>query len=394
MKRIFLYSHVGSANHGCEALVRTTTQLIQPLSPKRIGIVSWQPEEDKKYLRDLNIEIIQRGRELSHVERIWAKGIRLLTGSMVGYDRVEHSTVFHTKQAGLWLSVGGDNYCYPGWQVLSRSNAHLHKCGCKTILWGCSITPDMLKDNTLLEDLQRYDLITVRESLTMRAMQEAGLENILYCPDTAFLLEPQPVELPDIFDSEVIGINLSPMALQYASVPKAVLKGHLHLISYLLKNTAYNIALIPHVVSPFHDDLEALKILKDSFAENPRVVILDVEKAWNCRQTKYAISKCAFMIAARTHASIAAYSTGVPTLVVGYSSKARGIAKDIFKEEKGYVLPVQEFEDETILLSTFLKLQEQQAVIKQSLIKFRETLAPYYKATIEHVHSIVDNLSE
>ena len=46
-------------------------------------------------------------------------------------------------------------------------------------------------------------------------------------------------------------------------------------------------------------------------------------------------------IGARTHATIAAYSSCVPTLVVGYSIKARGIAKDLFGTDEGYVLPVQ-----------------------------------------------------
>ncbi len=47
----------------------------------------------------------------------------------------------------------------------------------------------------------------------------------------------------------------------------------------------------------------------------------------------------------RTHATIAAYSTGVPTLVVGYSVKARGIARDLFGTEDGYVLPVQQLKE-------------------------------------------------
>ena len=50
----------------------------------------------------------------------------------------------------------------------------------------------------------------------------------------------------------------------------------------------------------------------------------------NCRQQKYIISQCAYFIGASTPSTIAAYSTGVPTLVVGYSVKAKGIAKDLF----------------------------------------------------------------
>ncbi len=56
---------------------------------------------------------------------------------------------------------------------------------------------------------------------------------------------------------------------------------------------------------------------------------------------------------ARTHATIAAYSSCVPTLVVGYSIKARGIAKDLFGTDEGYVLPVQALAKKEDLVNAF-----------------------------------------
>ena len=40
------------------------------------------------------------------------------------------------------------------------------------------------------------------------------------------------------------------------------------------------------------------------------------------------------------HASIAGYSTGIPTLVVGYSIKSKGIGKDIGMER--WVIPIED----------------------------------------------------
>jgi polysaccharide pyruvyl transferase WcaK-like protein len=65
----------------------------------------------------------------------------------------------------------------------------------------------------------------------------------------------------------------------------------------------------------------------------------------NCRELKHIISRCRFFIGARTHVTIAAYSSCVPTLVLGYSVKSRGIARDLFGTEVGYVLPVQKLTD-------------------------------------------------
>ncbi len=55
---------------------------------------------------------------------------------------------------------------------------------------------------------------------------------------------------------------------------------------------------------------------------------------YNAKELKGYISRCRAFVGARTHSTIAAYSTGVPTLAIGYSVKARGIAKDLFGTEE------------------------------------------------------------
>ena len=51
---------------------------------------------------------------------------------------------------------------------------------------------------------------------------------------------------------------------------------------------------------------------------------------WNSpRECFCLIAQCELLVCCRTHASIAGYSTGVPTLVLGYSVKAEGIAADL-----------------------------------------------------------------
>ena len=77
------------------------------------------------------------------------------------------------------------------------------------------------------------------------------------------------------------------------------------------------------------------------------------------------ISRCRFMIASRTHASIAAYSSKVPTIVLGYSVKARGIARDIFKSEKNVVLPVQNLGSDNDLTEAFKYLIDREHEIHE-----------------------------
>jgi hypothetical protein len=60
----------------------------------------------------------------------------------------------------------------------------------------------------------------------------------------------------------------------------------------------------------------------------------------------------------------------VPTLVVGYSVKAKGIAKDIFGDYKDYVLPVQELKEKTEVVEAFKNLMQNETKIKEHYKNF------------------------
>ena len=59
-------------------------------------------------------------------------------------------------------------------------------------------------------------------------------------------------------------------------------------------------------------DREPLKLLYDMYKYSNRIILIGDH---NCEEIKGYISRCRFFIGARTHATIAAYSTKVPTLV-------------------------------------------------------------------------------
>ena len=55
-----------------------------------------------------------------------------------------------------------------------------------------------------------------------------------------------------------------------------------------------------------------------------------VSPEYNAAETKWIISQMTLFAGARTHSTIAALSSGVPTLSFAYSIKAQGINRDIF----------------------------------------------------------------
>ena len=124
------------------------------------------------------------------------------------------------------------------------------------------------------------------------------------------------------------------------------------------------IALIPHVVWNNNDDRVPLHKLYERYEQTGRVVEIG---DGTCEELKGYISRCRFFIGARTHATIAAYSSCVPTLVVGYSVKARGIALDLFGTSEHYVTPVQSLKKPEDLTNAFRWLIEQEEEIKAQL---------------------------
>ena len=146
------------------------------------------------------------------------------------------------------------------------------------------------------------------------------------------------------------------------------------------------IALIPHVVWNHNDDRIPLTKLYNQFKDTGRVILLEDH---NAEELKGYIARCRFMVAARTHASIAAYSEQVPTLVVGYSVKARGIATDIFGTDKHYVIPVQTLKEKDDLTQAFQWIYEHESEIKAHY----QQVMPRYKAKALETSSILKQLS-
>jgi len=90
------------------------------------------------------------------------------------------------------------------------------------------------------------------------------------------------------------------------------------------------VLLVPHVFEPGNDDQAFMaQLLARIGAPADRLALLD-GRDLSCMQLKQLISRLHVFIGARTHATIAAMSRGVPTLSIGYSVKARGINEEVF----------------------------------------------------------------
>ena len=221
-------------------------------------------------------------------------------------------------------------------------------------MWGATLSERFMTPE-VIEDLNRYSLISVRESDSLELLKKYSVKTrTILSPDPAFALKTKETEFENR-NKDIIGVNISPLVFDYAKNDIG-LKNYITMINWILAETDFDVALIPHVAFPNINNNDVLysNKLKESFIDEPRVFV--VNDGYNCCQLKSLISKCKIFVGARTHSTIAAYSTGVPTLVAGYSEKSIGIAKDLFGSSEGYVCSVQNMEEETQLLNDFKNL--------------------------------------
>lgn len=369
-KKIYFYGNGSFLNKGCEAIARGTINIINNVLDCEYKSISDNPNYDKKmnvnYISE-NIDLLKGYNFIQKVLNKIQRNNKLLT--KLKLKNVNNSI----KDSDLCISLGGDNYCYKKNYYLMEQNKDIHeKLYKKTVLWGCSIDLDNIDDD-IIKDMKRYDLITVRETITQENLKKNGIiENVKLVSDPAFTMDKKEITLPKEWEkNNTIGINLSPMILNNSINKEKVYKIFIEWIKYLLENTNYKIALIPHVFFPNNNDYIFLKKIYEDI-KSERLILIGQE--YTAEELKYIISNCNLFIGGRTHATIAAYSTNVPTLVIGYSVKAKGIAKDIFGDYKNYVISIQELDNTEQLIEAYKFIENNKEKIK----KYLEDFMPNY----------------
>jgi colanic acid/amylovoran biosynthesis protein len=139
-------------------------------------------------------------------------------------------------------------------------------------------------------------------------------------------------------------------------------------VNHAVKKEGYGVLLVPHVVpldgSCKNNDAHYMDQILYK-CEDLKQSIRMAPATFNASQLKYVISCLRFFIGARTHSTIAALSSGVPTISIAYSIKARGINRDLFGKED-FVLPTQSV-GFSALKEKLLYLQENEENLKQIL---------------------------
>ncbi len=382
----FLCGQTGNVNRGCEAILRSTVKVLQ----KRNGdiyLATFSPEQDRAMVRQLGIHMIPYEKYPTPLHRYACSAWRkLFRRSVAGTGYMARGLYAHMQPGDLSLNIGGDTYCYGRPLYSIALNRHTQKEKIDNILWCCSIEKEAIRGE-IKEDLLRYRYIFAREEITRQNLLECGIprEKIVKVCDPAFFLDEKEVPLPVGFaPGNTVGLNVSECVVGKAG--DMVYENVLHMARYILQETDMSICLIPHVYSIEKNicDWPILSQIKQDLGSE-RVSMVDRE--YDCEQLKYIISRCRFMVCARTHASIAAYSARVPTLVLGYSIKSKGIALDLFGSYENYVLSYQSLTGQQELTEGFRFLQSHEEEIRERLrLRLPEYKQQLTQAVSRYIH--------
>ncbi len=235
------------------------------------------------------------------------------------------------------LSVGGDNYSldYGLPSLFTTLDDIVLANERPMMIWGASIGPftsNPSYERYMSNHLRNLTAIFARESNTLEYLESIGVnENVHPVADPAFLMEPvQPKEEMNIED-DAIGLNLSPLMAKFVTGgdPEKWIAMGAAIIAEVARRTEREVYLIPHVTSPHDNDYAYLQKVVSRLQEFNNHISL-VPPEYSAAEIKWLISQLDLFAGSRMHATIAALSSGVPTLSFSYSIKSQGINRDLF----------------------------------------------------------------
>ncbi|MHB9131492.1 MAG: polysaccharide pyruvyl transferase family protein [Armatimonadota bacterium] len=391
-KTVLLVGHGGYYNRGCEAIVRSTVALLrQVLGPVRIILSSCNPGDDATAGYALTDRIIPATAQ--RWTPSWALArLADLRNRQQGLRWWLAPVTAVLREVDIVLSIGGDNYCYGTPHYFIELNRSIHRHGIPLVLWGASI--DAVKaDEATCRDLQDYDLITARESLTVTRLAECGItSNVRHVADPAFLLPSARYDLTEFCPrgEGILGFNISPLLARYHRDQSAspLVQASVAALRHCIDHVGLGVLLVPHVTGgmppgeKWNDDRLVLEEILQA-VDRPGAITL-MPSTLDAMQSKYVIAQCRLFIGARTHSTIAALSSCVPTLSIGYSIKAWGINHDIFGHTH-YVVDSRQLNVEVLPAAVGRLLRDEDAI--------RQHLTQHIPHVIEGARQGADHLS-
>lgn len=401
MTTFFLNGQNTFGNRGCEAIIRSTATALRRIEQDAIFLVpsnniardqrQWLTAEESG-VKFVPVYAPRHQRYWVHLQRL---PLQFLKSAGWPFPFPNWVTEM-VASADAVLSVGGDNYSldYRLPSLLMGMDQLARDLGKPNVLWGASVGPFEKEPSFLPRiklHLAGFDTIAVRESVSRGYLVDVlNLTNVTQMIDPAFGLEREPVNVdafwPSRPSSGVLGLNVSPVIERYSQGGQDIRSEVVAFIRMAVEEYGLNVLLVPHVIpldgANRNNDANYMAPIRTATADLGGAVSM-TPLTLNAAQIKEVISRLRFFIGARTHATIAALSSGVPTISIAYSIKAQGINLDLFGTANA-VLPAPEVSCQ--------KLQGRLEYLLENESSLRDVLPKRVLALRRNIDSAAENV--
>ena len=317
--------HNGSADHTSEDRIRGICTLL----PEQPEIWSAAPEEDWKY------GLAQVG---------------ALSRNRPGAAR-------HRVRPGDWFITA-----HP------RATGEL-RSGVRRVLWGWEPTGPLPRHHAA--QLNRFHRIIVTDIRSKQYLRQAGIrQSVRLGPDPSFLVSSKLRPHQEAFQQDTLGLCVSSVTSGFEVRPGLMFQSYCTLIHWVLKNTSWQIALIPYCASSGCSDHPLHAALKSQFPKEDRLFL---REDGDCRELRGDLSLCRCCVG--TAGVPAAWSCGVPGLCIGASRRVQSLSATLFGSRREGVVRVSSLERPEELTTRFREFLGRE----DSMRRWLELSVPRYR---------------
>ncbi|MEG6508892.1 polysaccharide pyruvyl transferase family protein [Methyloligella sp. 2.7D] len=356
---VAIASMTGARNRGCEALVRSIIDGIHTVIGRdaaKISLHSADAKYDRKIFGD-DVAATYDAHPLS-----WPSPLRLkaLQGPQIRMARLAEKTLLPSEKPGaisrrsltalsdadIIVATGGDVFTGDYGPSNFRSHCHILHLGKPVFFMAQTMGPFAPAEEAYLrKHAGAIAMCTVRESDSLEYLQKIAPEIPVHqAADVAFLLPSidadaarRILEVEHHFPIEgkkLVGVSVSAGIVGYRGAEgKVDYIGETAKFVNELNANGYAAILIPHVqnIAIEANDLFACTEVLRQLEHPERNLVLSLPLS--ASEFKGIVALCDVLVGARTHATIAALSQGVPAVAIGYSRKSFAIFRDYYGED-------------------------------------------------------------
>lgn len=240
--------------------------------------------------------------------------------------------------------------------------------------------------------LKKCRLVSVRESISSKMLDEIGVENDLY-PDLGFFLNKNNKEYDEVSiirrkypAYKLVGITARPYRFPSSDNPTQKYRNYIQsmiLFSKWLYSNYYIPVFVEHTLSEktHESDGNCIAEIVSDLPQNEYAILSN--KEYTCKDLKAIYSEFDYVVGTRFHSVIFSMAEGVPSIAITYGgNKGEGIMHDLELSE--YAIPMSEFTAEKAIFS-FTKLFENRELVSTRLADSKLHLEERYRHLINKI---------